>query len=262
MPLPTLAGPGRSPLRLLAVVFVCGGLFTVLRGDTPAAEDACVGVDGLPCEYTPGVDARLAGDPAPAEAPVLSRSESCRDGAYLCAGLAERGPLRVMRWDEATPEVRVLVPMPPHEDPAVGRQLQQSAARGIRAWDGHPFPIRIDLRERAGATHDVTVRWALRLGTTELGVASTEWVRAGGRATMVVRDFALSTRNPFDGNSLLPARQVELTAAHEMGHALGLPHSDAPYDVMYPTNTASAPSARDYRAMETLYRLANGAELK
>ncbi len=43
-----------------------------------------------------------------------------------------------------------------------------------------------------------------------------------------------------------------------MGHALGLPHSDESGDVMYPTNTANTLSARDYRAMQVLYRLPNG----
>ncbi|MBW3535866.1 MAG: matrixin family metalloprotease [Gemmatimonadetes bacterium] len=245
-----------GPLGLLAVVVVCGGLVTSLRREPAVPESACVGVDGLACVEAPG------GVPAPAAPPVVARSEACGDAAYLCEGLAERGALRVLRWDGATSEILVLVPMPEHEDASVGRQLQQAAARGIRAWDGHPFPIRIELREREGLAADITVRWTQRLGATELGVASTQWGHRDGRLTMTVNDFALSTRSPFDRGVVLPPRQVELTAAHEMGHALGLPHSSEERDVMYATNTASALSARDYRAMETLYRLENGAEIR
>jgi predicted Zn-dependent protease len=46
-----------------------------------------------------------------------------------------------------------------------------------------------------------------------------------------------------------------------MGHALGLPHSDSPRDVMYPTNSATSLSAQDYRTMESLYRLPDGTEV-
>lgn len=264
MPFPTHARPGRTPrpLGLLAVAVVCGGVALSLQGREPATAAACAGVgaDGLPCEDPRGVAPDVAMvPPAPA---VVDRGEACRDAAYLCRGLEERGSLRVLRWDRQTPEVRVLVPLPDHENSGVARQLQQAAARGIRAWDGHPFPIRIELRGRAGSPPDITVRWAPRLGSTELGIAATQWERRDGRARMEIEDFALSTRSPFDASRILPARQVELTAAHEMGHALGLPHSDEEHDVMYPTNTASALSARDYRAMEALYSLQNGAEIR
>ena len=95
----------------------------------------------------------------------------------------------------------------------------------------------------------------------ELGHASTEWRLRGERADLRVVDFALATRSPDTGR-LLPERQVELTAAHEMGHALGLPHSDDPRDVMYPANTATSLTAKDYRALHALYELENGAWLR
>ncbi len=60
----------------------------------------------------------------------------------------------------------------------------------------------------------------------------------------------------------LAPQQVLLTAAHEMGHALGLPHIDSERDVMYPTNTARSLSNRDFRTLDALYRLPNGAEIE
>ena len=166
----------------------------------------------------------------------------------------------MLRWADSTREIRVLIPLPSADDPSRARALQQAAARGVRAWDGHPFPIRVELRAR-DTPPDITVRWALQLGGTELGRTRTRWRRSGSQATLVVDDLSLATRSPYEATRPLAPRQVELTAAHEMGHALGLPHSDDPHDVMYPTNTASALSARDYRAMEALYRLENGAKI-
>jgi predicted Zn-dependent protease len=52
-----------------------------------------------------------------------------------------------------------------------------------------------------------------------------------------------------------------LTAAHAMGHALGLPHSDSERDVMYPRNTARNLSTRDFGTVDALYRLPNGAKI-
>lgn len=46
---------------------------------------------------------------------------------------------------------------------------------------------------------------------------------------------------------------------HEMGHALGLPHSDREADVMYPSRTARRLTTRDHRTALSLYALPGGA---
>jgi predicted Zn-dependent protease len=69
----------------------------------------------------------------------------------------------------------------------------------------------------------------------------------------------LSTRDPAGGP--VPPERIRLTAAHEMGHVLGLPHSDDPDDVMYPYNTATRLTFRDFRTLEVLYRLPAGARI-
>jgi predicted Zn-dependent protease len=150
----------------------------------------------------------------------------------------------------------VHVPRPDFEDLADANRLQQAAALGLRAWNGQPFEIMTDLRGER--TAHFAVSWTRSLGGNQIGVARTRWSAATG---LEVMSLELATRWPFDQNRVVDPQQVRLTAAHEMGHALGLPHSDTERDVMYPTNTATSLSAQDYRTMESLYRLPDGTEI-
>ncbi|MDA0312848.1 MAG: matrixin family metalloprotease, partial [Gemmatimonadetes bacterium] len=77
-----------------------------------------------------------------------------------------------------------------------------------------------------------------------------------------VLGLELATRSPFRPERVIDGRQILLTAAHEMVHALGLlMHRDNERDVMYPTNTATSLSAQDYKTMEALYALGDGTRI-
>jgi hypothetical protein len=239
-------------LRLLLVVFLAVGAIQLwASGSEPGSPEA---------GEAEGADLRteLRTDAGLPEPPVLPASRVCPGSGYLCRGLDERGTPRVTRWSEATERIRIRVPRPPAESAGRAAALQQAAVSGIRAWDGHPFPLEVVMSDRPGR-EEIRVTWARTLGGNQLGEARTRWTRSAEGTRVEVRSFALATHSPFDPDRPLDARQVELTAAHEMGHVLGLPHSDEPRDVMYPTNTATRLSARDYRTMEALYRLPNGA---
>lgn len=256
----------RILIRLLAAVVLVAAFLGYLdrREDPgPASDDACGDPAGACTDPNRlAVPGAVNGGAGAAAFPVdsLEAARVCPGAGYLCAGLEERGEWRIARWDEDTPMIRVRIPLPPVEDRGLARTLQRAAARGIRTWQGHPFPLRVDLGE-GNAGHDVTIRWTLAPGGRELGHASTRWRRSGGEVTVEVQDFALAVRDPTDPARALSAGQIELTAAHEMGHALGLPHSDREEDVMYPANTATRLTSRDFRTMEALYRLGNGAHI-
>ena len=138
---------------------------------------------------------------------------------------------------------------------------QLAAVRGIQAWQGHPFPLSVRTRRR-GDPADITVQWVDSLGDNRIGRARIEWIREGAEVQIKVLGLDLATGNPSDPTRVLTPRQIQLVAAHEMGHALGLPHSDDHRDVMYPLNSAHSLSVRDYRTMEALYALPNGAEIR
>ena len=162
----------------------------------------------------------------------------------------------MQRWHALDGPMVVFVPDPDFEDAARALELQRAAIAGIRAWNNQPFPILIDKRGEREA--HVAVRWRRSLPGTQIGLARTRWSEPDGMTTVTIE---LTTRNPYDPAEITDPRRVRLTAAHEMGHALGLPHSDSERDVMYPTNTATSVSARDRRTMEVLYRVPDGAEI-
>jgi predicted Zn-dependent protease len=183
----------------------------------------------------------------------------CAQAGYLCSGLLERPEPRVLRWSDDTRAIRIGLPQPEGVEPDRARALQAAAAAGLLTWQGKPFTIEIE-RSGGGEAVDFTVRWSSRLEGAQLGRVDTRWFReADGRTGMQVQDFVLVHRDPFDRDRPLATRKVQLAAAHEMGHALGLPHSDSDRDVMFPTNTARSLSARDYATMAALYSLQNGA---
>lgn len=193
---------------------------------------------------------------------VLDAEEACRDVGYLCADFEENGShaITIRRWPDATTQLRVHVPLPQGLRPERARDLQRAVIRGVQYWQRRPFPLVIDSRTDSPQKADITISFRSDLGGLQLGESQTQVNRADG--TIRAASLALTTRNPADRSFELSPQQVLLTAAHEMGHALGLLHSDSPRDVMYPTNTARSLSARDFRTLAALYRMPNGAEIR
>jgi len=189
---------------------------------------------------------------------VLSRREACVESGYLCLDPSEPDSFRVLRWPNPDRVLVVLVSAPDETSDAA-RELQRAVTRGVLRWDGSPMRIRVTHRLDRDEEADITIRWTHQLDDYRLGVTKYEWRRQGDETSFRITELALVSRDPYDLGRILAADVAELAAAHEMGHALGLGHSDSTQDVMYPENTAVRLTARDYASVEALYRLPNGA---
>ncbi len=110
----------------------------------------------------------------------------CPTGGYLCATADELGEYRIRRWTRDVGTLVVHVPEPSSEPPARARLLQSAAAAGVRAWNGHPYPVRVDLRT-AEAAH-FSIRWSTGLGGRIVGAARTSWASGEGLAVTSIGD--------------------------------------------------------------------------
>ena len=78
---------------------------------------------------------------------------------------------------------------------------------------------------------DFVVEWASQYGEGKLGYYSTNTENAYGKPTMAI---TLGFFKDKEWHLASPEYVLQITK-HELGHALGLPHSVDPNDIMYPT---------------------------
>ena len=171
------------------------------------------------------------------------------DRTYLDSMISRDSVIR--RWPDrgGVPlKVSLVEGGPSDYHPRMGRFFLDALSR----WENTGMGVRFDIVQDTLAA-EIVVRWINNFPLDRAGQTDLTWDQAG-RVRRAMITLAVRTTNGFR----LPDEALLSVAAHEVGHALGLPHSADSNDVMFSATQTSMLSPRDRRTAQVLYQLQPG----
>jgi hypothetical protein len=216
----------------------------------------------------PTVETRLGPSPAinqvTAGTPTLDlmarlavRRRLEREGAlvYLDSLFAKTDSV-VVRWPDPGDSPLTIAFVPDTTIPGWSETAFDDMRAGIAAWGGNSAGLRF--REvPATDSADIKIRWTLAFpDSSRVGVTVLNWSPDG---TVHGADITLALLEGGAKRVPLSVSDRRRVAAHELGHAIGLPHSSDRDDLMFPNALSSAPSRRDQATLQLLYAVPQGS---
>jgi hypothetical protein len=109
-------------------------------------------------------------------------------------------------------------------------QFDGVLSKATQYWENKIPGLKFDTASSVDKS-DFVVEWASQYGERKLGHYSTDTANAYGKPTLEITFGFIKDKEWH----LISSDQVLQITKHELGHAIGLPYSDAPNDIMYPT---------------------------
>jgi len=190
---------------------------------------------------------------SPAE--LRRRVGNLAEGTYMNDILVEQDST-LYRWPDRLGDALRVYVEPTSDLSAWSPQYPQIAREVFDEWSEAGFPLRFTfILDSASA--DISIRWidrfpesdGQRIGVTER-LQGNDYLIARARVDVAMRDSA--------GRQLTPV-VVGGIIRHEVGHALGLNHSNDPSSVMYREAATSVIGTSDRATLRTLYLVPAGS---
>ena len=152
-------------------------------------------------------------------------------------------PDRICRWDSSEFPLGIYIDAPPESAGAYGSIMHAAAQDAVDSWDGmiESIPNVFDLETVAG-NEEITVRW--------------QECDGGGYTCVTDYGYYIAIHKIALSEDLRDPVLISLFMSHELGHVLGLGHSQVSWDLMFSTIDFSktAMSDRDRDMVRWLYK--------
>ena len=215
--------------------------------------------DGVVSSEVPGQRAVTQGAVAASDVDLHPEREATRrrlrDAAartYLDSLLLGTDSL-IRRWELGAGralDIAIVEGAGPEYAPRLVNMVREAAARWEREGLGFYFNFSTDTSEA-----EIVIRWQSRLESEDrAGQTDLVWDRLGH-----IRRAGITLALRNTAGALLPDDALLAVAVHEIGHAIGMPHSDDSDDVMFPRARHNVISPRDRLTAYLLYQLPPGS---